>query len=101
MDATGRSYDASFYLSGSLILVSAILCYSLKRLNAWEIKEQSTVQHLSELCTAKLDLKLTCPLGIFKFIIYFVDVDSSKWCYWVRVLKKVLSPEQYRVTLWF
>jgi hypothetical protein len=38
MDATG-SYDASFYLSGSLILVSAILCYPLKRLNTWEMQK--------------------------------------------------------------
>lgn len=37
-DATG-SYDASFYLSGSLILVSGILCYPLKRLNAWEMQK--------------------------------------------------------------
>ncbi|EFN80568.1 Monocarboxylate transporter 14 [Harpegnathos saltator] len=35
MDATG-SYDASFYLSGSLILVSAVICYPLKRINTWE-----------------------------------------------------------------
>nr|CAD7568589.1 unnamed protein product [Timema californicum] len=35
MDATG-SYDASFYLSGTLILVSAILCYPLNRVNRWE-----------------------------------------------------------------
>jgi len=100
MDATG-SYDASFCLSGSLILVSAILCYPLKRLNAWEINEQSAVRHLNELCTAELDLKLNCPLEIFKFISYFVDADSSKWCSCFRVLKKVMSPEQYRVTSWF
>ncbi|GFG36188.1 hypothetical protein Cfor_06406 [Coptotermes formosanus] len=41
MDATG-SYDASFYLSGSLILVSAILCYPLKRLNAWEMQKSES-----------------------------------------------------------
>lgn len=41
MDATG-SYDASFYLSGSLILVSAILCYPLKRLNAWEMQKSGS-----------------------------------------------------------
>ncbi|XP_072755176.1 monocarboxylate transporter 12 isoform X1 [Anoplolepis gracilipes] len=35
MDATG-SYDASFYLSGSLILLSAVICYPLKRINTWE-----------------------------------------------------------------
>jgi hypothetical protein len=41
MDATG-SYDASFYLSGSLILVSAILCYPLKRLNRWEMQKSES-----------------------------------------------------------
>ncbi|KZC06189.1 Monocarboxylate transporter 12 [Dufourea novaeangliae] len=35
MDATG-SYDASFYLSGSLIFLSAVICYPLKRINEWE-----------------------------------------------------------------
>ncbi|KAJ9592688.1 hypothetical protein L9F63_015660, partial [Diploptera punctata] len=40
MDATG-SYDASFYLSGSLILVSAVLCYPLNRLNRWEMQRNA------------------------------------------------------------
>jgi len=35
MDATG-SYDASFYLSGSLMFLSAVICYPLKRINMWE-----------------------------------------------------------------
>ncbi|KAK7869035.1 hypothetical protein R5R35_002983 [Gryllus longicercus] len=35
MEATG-SYDASFYLSGGLILVSAIIIYPLNRVNRWE-----------------------------------------------------------------
>ncbi|XP_011263721.1 monocarboxylate transporter 12 [Camponotus floridanus] len=39
MDATG-SYDASFYLSGSLILVSAVICYPLKRINMWEKRNE-------------------------------------------------------------
>ncbi|XP_050589766.1 monocarboxylate transporter 12-B isoform X3 [Bombus affinis] len=38
MDATG-SYDASFYLSGSLIFLSAVICYPLKRVNVWETKK--------------------------------------------------------------
>ncbi|XP_012243794.1 monocarboxylate transporter 10 isoform X1 [Bombus vosnesenskii] len=38
MDATG-SYDASFYLSGSLIFLSAVICYPLKRINVWETKK--------------------------------------------------------------
>lgn len=39
MDATG-SYDASFYLSGSLILLSAVICYPLKRINTWERRDE-------------------------------------------------------------
>lgn len=35
MEATG-SYDASFYLSGSLILASAVICYPLNYINTWE-----------------------------------------------------------------
>lgn len=34
-DATG-GYDYTFYLAGSLILVSAIMCYPLNAINAWE-----------------------------------------------------------------
>ncbi|KAL0106926.1 hypothetical protein PUN28_015444 [Cardiocondyla obscurior] len=41
MDATG-SYDASFYLSGSLMLMSAVICYPLKRINTWERRQKST-----------------------------------------------------------
>nr|XP_034177098.1 monocarboxylate transporter 3 isoform X2 [Osmia lignaria] len=40
MDATG-SYDASFYLSGSLIFLSAVICYPLKRINEWEKMKSS------------------------------------------------------------
>ncbi|XP_076166600.1 monocarboxylate transporter 14 isoform X4 [Ptiloglossa arizonensis] len=40
MDATG-SYDASFYLSGSLIFLSALICYPLKRINVWETRKSS------------------------------------------------------------
>lgn len=39
MDATG-SYDASFYLSGSLILISGIMCYPLNMINQWEKRKQ-------------------------------------------------------------
>ncbi|XP_076657053.1 monocarboxylate transporter 12 isoform X1 [Halictus rubicundus] len=38
MDAT-KSYNAAFYLSGSLIFVSAVICYPLKRINLWESKK--------------------------------------------------------------
>lgn len=34
-DAT-QSYDYSFYFAGSLITLSAILCYPLKIVNKWE-----------------------------------------------------------------
>ncbi|XP_039289346.1 monocarboxylate transporter 2 isoform X2 [Nilaparvata lugens] len=30
------SYNASFYFSGTLILISGIMCYPLNRVNAWE-----------------------------------------------------------------
>lgn len=40
MDATG-SYDASFYVSGSLIFLSAVICYPLKRINVWETQKNS------------------------------------------------------------
>ncbi|XP_047104066.1 monocarboxylate transporter 13-like isoform X2 [Schistocerca piceifrons] len=39
MEATG-SYDASFYLSGGLILASAIILYPLGKVNAWEKSRQ-------------------------------------------------------------
>ncbi|CAD6215459.1 GSCOCG00011200001-RA-CDS [Cotesia congregata] len=42
MEATG-TYDASFYLSGTLILLSAVICYPLKRINDWE-KRRKTAQ---------------------------------------------------------
>ncbi|XP_076392612.1 monocarboxylate transporter 12 isoform X2 [Megachile rotundata] len=40
MDATG-SYDFSFYLSGSLIFLSAVICYPLKRINEWESRKSN------------------------------------------------------------
>lgn len=40
MDATG-SYDASFYLSGSLILISGIMCYPLNMISQWEKKREN------------------------------------------------------------
>lgn len=39
-DLTG-SYDASFYIAGSLILLSAVICYPLKRINEWEKRTSS------------------------------------------------------------
>jgi hypothetical protein len=53
-----------------------------------KIKEQSAVKHLSELWTVKMVLKWPCTLGIFKLINYFIDENSSKWCYSFRVLKR-------------
>ncbi|CAH1972935.1 unnamed protein product [Acanthoscelides obtectus] len=40
MMATG-SYDACFYLSGGVLLLSAILCYPLNWVNKWENKRNS------------------------------------------------------------
>lgn len=40
-DAT-NDYDASFYLSGSMILLSGILCYPLGYLNRWEKSRNNT-----------------------------------------------------------
>jgi hypothetical protein len=37
MDLTG-SYDASFYLSGGMLLLSGIMCYPLNYLSDWEKK---------------------------------------------------------------
>lgn len=42
MEATG-SYDYSFYLSGSLILISAILCFPLNAINKWEMKRNQKI----------------------------------------------------------
>lgn len=39
-DATG-SYDASFYISGSLILLSGLLGIPLRRLSEWEKKKKA------------------------------------------------------------
>lgn len=41
MDLTG-GYEASFWLSGSLITISAILCYPLRIVKAWEIERAKT-----------------------------------------------------------
>nr|CAI5834276.1 unnamed protein product [Callosobruchus analis] len=43
MTATG-SYDACFYLSGGVLLLSAILCYPLNWVNRWENLRNSRVQ---------------------------------------------------------
>lgn len=42
MEATA-SYDASFYLSGSLILLSAVICYPLNAINRWEREKNKEV----------------------------------------------------------
>ncbi|XP_033228511.1 monocarboxylate transporter 10-like isoform X2 [Belonocnema kinseyi] len=39
-DLTG-SYNIPFYVSGSLILLSAVICYPLKRINEWEKRRNS------------------------------------------------------------
>lgn len=40
MKHTGQ-YDACFYLSGGVLLFSAIMCYPLNWINQWEKKKQS------------------------------------------------------------
>jgi len=46
MDLTG-SYDASFYLSGGLILISGVMCYPLNWLKRWEDR-RNTVERENE-----------------------------------------------------
>ena len=36
-----QSYDAAFYLSGSMILISGVLCYPLGIVNRWEKKKKN------------------------------------------------------------
>lgn len=48
MEAT-LSYDASFYLSGSLILLSAVICYPLNVINRWERERNKEVNNQSAL----------------------------------------------------
>uniref|UniRef100_A0A1B6DPH3 Major facilitator superfamily (MFS) profile domain-containing protein n=1 Tax=Clastoptera arizonana TaxID=38151 RepID=A0A1B6DPH3_9HEMI len=36
-----NSHNASFYLSGGLILISGIMCYPLNKINAWETKRNA------------------------------------------------------------
>ncbi|XP_065568498.1 monocarboxylate transporter 5-like isoform X2 [Artemia franciscana] len=45
-DAT-RDYDASFYFSGVLLLLSGVICYPLAAINRWEKKtnEKLSIQH--------------------------------------------------------
>lgn len=51
-DATG-SYNASFYISGSLILLSGLLGIPLRRLSQWEKKRNEMRNHIT--------ISLTCP----------------------------------------
>ncbi|KAL1131599.1 hypothetical protein AAG570_011213 [Ranatra chinensis] len=43
MDLTG-SYDASFYMSGGLILLSGVMCYPLNMMNKWETRRRERKQ---------------------------------------------------------
>ncbi len=43
-DAT-NDYNASFYLSGSMILVSGIMCYPLGYINRWEKRRNNASSH--------------------------------------------------------
>lgn len=45
--ATG-SYSATFYLSGGMILVSAIMCYPLNRVNRIEMEKKEKLNEKDE-----------------------------------------------------
>lgn len=45
-EATG-SYDAGFYLSGSLILASAVMCYPLNYINRREMEKKNKAENKS------------------------------------------------------
>ena len=49
-DATG-DYRASFYLAGSVIALSGIICIPLRRISRWERKKQEKEQTLNDLDT--------------------------------------------------
>lgn len=42
-DATA-SYAISFYVSGGFILLSAVICYPIKRINRWEKERASGIE---------------------------------------------------------
>ncbi|KAL1491788.1 hypothetical protein ABEB36_012332 [Hypothenemus hampei] len=44
-DITG-SFDATFYLSGSMILISAIMCYPLNWINQWERRRSKNLESI-------------------------------------------------------
>ncbi|KAJ8969652.1 hypothetical protein NQ314_001654 [Rhamnusium bicolor] len=46
MNATG-SYDASFYLSGGVLLASAVMCYPLNWVNQWERRRNEELNNKS------------------------------------------------------
>lgn len=45
-DATG-SYDCSFIFAGTLVLLSAVLCYPLKPISRWEKKRAQETSKVS------------------------------------------------------
>lgn len=47
--AATNSYDASFYLSGFLILLSAIICYPLNAINRWERKRHKEMEKVAKI----------------------------------------------------
>lgn len=49
-----QSYDVMFILTGSLILLSAIMCYPLDRVNRWE-----RAQKLKKEAKAALDIEIS------------------------------------------
>jgi hypothetical protein len=82
----------SIYLAvWSLCLPSCVT--PLKRLNAWEMQvSRSRAQSNIWVNRAQWswiwnDRLSVCPLEILKFINYFIDANSSKWCCCFRVLR--------------
>jgi len=48
---TTGSYEATFYLSGSMILISAIMCYPLNWVNKWENKRKQLKENSIQNCS--------------------------------------------------
>ncbi|XP_063891500.1 monocarboxylate transporter 3 [Helicoverpa armigera] len=55
-DAT-ESYDVSFYVSGGFILLSAVMCYPIRRINNWE-KNRAEAKTKASLSTSDSPLSL-------------------------------------------
>jgi len=94
MDATG-SYDASFYLSGSLMLMSAVICYPLNRINMWEKRKKKPTAEESSASWLKTQNCLTfytpraCAhsryICVVQCIIIYSERSNRKYYYSARL----------------